>query len=233
MSFFLLGSKLTQQSDSPLVFMGNILLMMILSSFLAHVLFKKITENIFLILMLGMIFGTLFRSFSTFFQILMDPNEFQILQGKTFASFGNVDTSHMLIATIIILLGCFILYAKAKELDVLLLGFQQATSLGISVKHLQLLIFLTVGMLVATSTALVGPVTFLGFMVSNISYQLLQTYKHQLILPASALTAILFLVLGQFIFEQLLELSGTLSMIIEFTGGTYYIWQLVRKRGQI
>ena len=43
--------------------------------------------------MLGMIFGTLFSSLSSFMQMVMDPNEFLIVQNKMFASFNNVKSS--------------------------------------------------------------------------------------------------------------------------------------------
>ncbi len=40
--------------------------------------------------MSGMILGTLFGSVSTFLQVIMDPNEYDLLQGRLFASFGKI-----------------------------------------------------------------------------------------------------------------------------------------------
>lgn len=46
----------------------------------------------FFLLLVGVVFGTLFNSLSSFMQMLIDPNEFQVVQDKMFASFNNINT---------------------------------------------------------------------------------------------------------------------------------------------
>src|SRR5690625_5593193 len=66
---------------------------MVLFSFLFYqLLFKGEDNNIYFLLLMGMILGTFFGSFTDFMQVLIDPNEFMVAQDKMFASINNVNT---------------------------------------------------------------------------------------------------------------------------------------------
>ena len=69
--------------------------------------------------------------------------------------------------------------AESYRLDVLHLGNHQAQNLGIAVNQFQLVLLCLISSLVGLSTALVGPITFLGFIVANMSYQFMKTYRHR------------------------------------------------------
>ena len=192
---------------------------------------KKEKQDLFLLLMIGMILGTLFRSLSTFLQVLMDPNEYDKLQGKLFASFSNVDVS-LLVLVIPIVIVLVILFLQASpKLDVLHLGNEQAINLGINVNRFRKYMLLLVSIAVALATALIGPITFLGFIVANVTYQWMNTYQHKYLFLSGALLSILFLVAGQFLVEQVFKMNTTLSVVIEFSGGLYFVWKLMKQKG--
>ncbi|MEJ7178145.1 iron chelate uptake ABC transporter family permease subunit, partial [Staphylococcus caprae] len=56
-------------------------------------------------------------------------------------------------------------------LDVLLLGRAQAINLGVSYETMTRLLLILVALLVSISTALVGPVTFLGLLTVNLAHE--------------------------------------------------------------
>ncbi|MCG0056936.1 iron chelate uptake ABC transporter family permease subunit, partial [Escherichia coli] len=66
-----------------------------------QIMFKGEGRNIFFLLLIGIVFGTLFSSLSSFMQMLIDPNEFQVVQDKMFASFNNINTDLLWLAFII------------------------------------------------------------------------------------------------------------------------------------
>lgn len=229
-SFFVFGGAQMLSQQSLAQFLGNIFLVTLLSTLLAKALLKN--RNLFLLLMVGMILGTFFSSISTFLQVIMDPNEYDLLQGKLFASFGNVDSQFLGIAAVLGLVLISLLWYWAPKLDVLHLGRDQAINLGIQVDCFQLVLLIIVSMLVAISTALVGPVTFLGFIVANVSYQLFATYEHRILFSGGALLALVALVGGQFLVEQVFSLNTTLSVVIEFVGGIYFVAKIIQERGK-
>lgn len=228
--FFVVGGVNMLSQEQTSIFLLSILLMALSSLLLAKVLLKRRQNDLFILLMLGMIFGTLFSSTSNFLQVMMDPNEYDLLQGRLFASFSNINTTHLGLAAGIILLGSFILFAVNRYLDVLHLGGDQATNLGISLNTFQILLLFLVSLLTGTATALVGPITFLGFIVANISYQLMPTYRHSYLFPTAILLGIIFLVGSQFLVEQVFHLKTTVSVVTQFVGGLYFIGKIIYER---
>lgn len=227
---FAYGSSHLMIRDKQLNFIMSIGLMLVASLFLYQLVFKKYSSNLYLLMMVGMIAGTFFRSISTFMQVLMDPNEFDKIQGKLFASFNNVDVTLLGITVIVGLIGLVLLFSQAAYLDVLQLGRDQAINLGINVERLTMRVLLIVALLTAISTALVGPITFLGFMVANLTYRIFQTYRRWLLFVGGSLLSIVVLVLGQLLVERIFHLTTTLSVVIEFLGGCYFIYLLVKER---
>lgn len=228
--FFFVGGVNMLSQEQTSTFLISIFLMALLSLLLANVLLKQQQNNLFILLMLGMILGTLFSSTSNFLQVIMDPNEYDLLQGRLFASFSNINTTHLGLAAGIILLGSLVLLAANRYLDVLHLGDDQATNLGIPLKKFQILILFLVSLLTGTATALVGPITFLGFIVANISYQLMPTYRHSYLFPTAVLLGIIFLAGSQFLVEQVFQLKTTVSVVTQFVGGLYFIGKIIYER---
>ncbi|MFW7395155.1 iron chelate uptake ABC transporter family permease subunit, partial [Vagococcus fluvialis] len=226
--FFILGQS--RQGD-PKLFVFNIVIMVILSVLLFSTLLKKEKQDLFLLLMIGMILGTLFRSISTFLQVLMDPNEYDKLQGKLFASFSNVDVSLLTVVIPVVIILMILFFKVSAKLDVLHLGIEQATNLGIDVQKFRKYVLFLISLSVAIATALIGPITFLGFIVANVTYQWMNTYKHTYLFISGALLSILFLVAGQFLVEQVFHMNTTLSVVIEFSGGLYFVWKLLKEKG--
>ncbi|MTD40174.1 iron chelate uptake ABC transporter family permease subunit [Erwinia sp. CPCC 100877] len=230
--FFFIGGQQLLGQETIGTFLLNVSLMVAVSILLSRFLLKKGSNDLFLLLMVGIILGTFFNSISTFLQVVMDPNEYDLLQGKLFASFGNVNSQYLLVAGASIAVLAGFLWVKSHTLDVLHLGSDQATSLGIDVPRFQFILLTVISALIGLSTALVGPVTFLGFIVANMSYQLMGTYRHRELFLGGSLLSILLLVLGQFLVEQLFQLNTTLSIVIEFGGGIYFVGKIISERKQ-
>lgn len=230
--FFFLGGNQLLGQETLGTFSLNILLMIAVSSLLSMFLLKKSSSDLFLLLMVGIILGTFFTSISTFLQVVMDPNEYDLLQGKLFASFGNINNAYLLLAGSSIGGLVVYLWVKSSTLDVLHLGKEQASSLGVNVFRFQFILLLVISSLVAFSTALVGPVTFLGFIVANMSYQLMGTYNHRQLFLGGSLLDVFLLVAGQWLVEQVFQLNTTLSIVIEFVDGLYFVGKIISERNQ-
>lgn len=226
---FIVGSEAMAKVDSRISFLLSVLLMVVFSVGILGLILKKVKGNIYLLLLVGIITGTLFRSGSSFIQVIIDPNEFLILQGSLFASFNNINTEVLALAAVL-LSGAMVLgMTKLKELDVLSLGRDHAINLGINHKSLVDVILVIVAILISVSTALVGPITFLGILVTNLSREMLKTYKHKYLIIGAMLISSTALVYGQLLVERVFEFSTPISVIINFIGGFYFIYLLLKE----
>lgn len=226
---FMFGSGTLTMMNHNVHFLMTVGLMVLFSGILYKVLFKREGQNIYYLLLIGLIFGTLFGSLSSFMQVLIDPNEFQIVQDKMFASFNNVNTDLLYISAILIVLVTIYFSRYMKYLDVLSLGRDHAINLGIHYDYVVKRLLIVVAILISISTALVGPITFLGLLVVNVTYEFLRTYQHKYLIIGSVLISIIALVGGQLIVERVFEFTTPLSVIINFVGGVYFIYLLLKE----
>ena len=204
---------------------------------LNHIIFllfqsKKGSKNIFTLLLVGVVCGTLFESLTTFMQVLIDPVEFQMVQDKMQASFNNINTDLLFISSIVIILCIGYAYDYLKILDVMSLGRDAAINLGIDYDKIVKKMLIIVVILTSVATALVGPITFLGLLVVNIARQVISSYKHSILGVATILISIVSLIGGQLVVEQLMNFGVSVSIIINFVGGIYFIYLVMKERNR-
>ncbi len=224
---FSLGSANLSVYRNDINFLITLACMVVFSLGLYKILFGS-DKSIYLIMLLGLIFGTLFSTLSSFFEILIDPDEFMIIQGRMFASFDNVAFDVLALAYIVTLLSFIWIFRYMKFLDPLSLGKDLSINLGINYQKISKHLMIIITILTSISTALVGPITFLGLLVVNITYELFKTAKHSILLLACILISILALLGGVFFVSRIFDYNTTISVIINFLGGIYFIYLVLK-----
>ncbi|MFJ8063468.1 iron chelate uptake ABC transporter family permease subunit [Psychrobacillus sp. NPDC096426] len=227
--YYFFGSMSILVINKNYNFFISIVAMVVFALLLYRFLFNAGKRPIYFLLLVGIIIGTFLGSITTFLQVLIDPNEFTNLQNKMFASFNNVNGGLVWFALIIITLSILYGWRSIRELDVLSLGRDNAINLGINYDKIVKSMLVLSAVLIATSTALVGPITFFGLIVANLSYQYFKTYKHSILIVGASLMSIVALIGGQWIVERIFTFNTTLSVIINFIGGIYFIYLLLKE----
>lgn len=225
---FLLGSHATGTLSPSGLFLVETAVMIAFSGALYVWLFSGHAQSLHLIVLVGLVLGVLFRSLSSLMHRIMSPNDFVVLQDRMFANFNTIDTHILLIAAMTVVAASLFGWRKVRQFDVLLLGRDAAIALGVDYRRIVAQVLMIVAVLVSVSTALVGPTTFFGLLVASLAYRITPSERHSLILPISALVAVLLLVGGQLTLEHLFAFDTALSMIIEFVGGILFILLILR-----
>ncbi|MEN1968462.1 iron chelate uptake ABC transporter family permease subunit [Lentibacillus sp. N15] len=228
-TIFLFGSKSLIMMSSKLNYIFSLVIMVLFALILYRLLFRGEKNNVYFLLLVGMILGTFFGSFTSFMQVLIDPNEFMVAQDKMFASINNVNTDLVYLSVGIILLIMLYFLRFYKYLDVLALGKDDAINLGVPYDYVVKRLLIIVAVLISISTALIGPITFLGLLVVNLAYEFLKTFRHFYIILGSMFISIIALIGGQFIVEKVFTFQTTVSVIINFAGGIYFIYLLLKE----
>lgn len=227
--YFFFGSMSIFVINAHFNFLLAVTAMIVFALVFYRVLFKEGKRPIYFLLLVGMIVGTFLGSVTTFFQVLIDPNEFLSLQSKMFASFNNVNSDLVWLAGIVILITFIYGWRHLSQLDVMSLGRDTAINLGVPYDKLVQRMLILSSVLIAVSTALVGPITFFGLIVANLSYQFFKTYKHSVLITGACVMSIIALVGGQWMVERVFNFDTTLSVIINFVGGVYFIYLLLKE----
>ncbi|KOO47343.1 iron chelate uptake ABC transporter family permease subunit [Viridibacillus arvi] len=226
---FFLGSGHIVVLNTKVNFVLSLVVMIGFALLLYKFLFRTGKQPIYFLLLVGIILGTLLGSITTFMQVLIDPNEFMRVQDKMFASFNNVSGDLVWFALIIVLVTMIYGWRMVRDLDVLSLGRDNAINLGVPYDKVVKRMLVISAILIASSTALVGPITFFGLIVANLSYQFFKTYKHTVLITGAGLMSLVALIGGQWIVERVFTFSTTLSVIVNFVGGIYFIYLLLRE----
>ncbi|MDO5293904.1 MAG: iron chelate uptake ABC transporter family permease subunit [bacterium] len=199
-------------------------------SFLLFIfLFKGDGKNIYFLVLAGMILGNLFGGMSTFMQVVLDPNEFQVLQGKMFASFNNINTELLGICTVIVALVVITTYRDLKYLDVISLGQDHAINLGVPYKRVVMKTLIVISIVISISTVLVGPITFLGILVVSLSREMQRTFKHTKLVIGATVLGAFALTFSILLVERVFAFETTSSTIINFVGGIYFIYIMIKE----
>lgn len=191
---------------------------------------KLLNQGFLMILLICMALGTLFRSLSTFIQVLMEPSEYEHLQSSLFPSFQRINTEVMGLVAILLAVLTIYLWRRARVLDVLHLGRDTARVLGVDVAKEEKRLLWVIVLMTSAVTAMVGPLVYLGFLVANLTYQVSKTYRHrQLFLLASVLAFLIF-IYGQLLVEEVFQFSVTISMVVELLGGLFFFYLIYKER---
>lgn len=225
---YVFGPTALQLMGAPERFVLNTFLLVLFGVGLFGVLFRAHHRNLFALVLVGIILGTLFSSLATLASRMLSPDDYLTLQSVLFASFNTVDGDLLLITT-----GCAAaalggLVPLLRRLDVVELGRDRAISLGVDHHRAVTWALVAVTVLVAVSTALVGPMLFLGLLAANLTRQLLPTYRHLVLVPAAAAVGAASTVSGQLIVTQIFGLNTTLSVVINLVGGLYFLVLLLK-----
>ncbi|MDF9399348.1 iron chelate uptake ABC transporter permease subunit VctG [Vibrio sp. 1180_3] len=208
----------------------SVAVMLAFSSLLFAFYFRRQQSNLMALLLLGVILGQLFSNISSFFIMLMDPNDFSSVQANMFASFNNVKVELVYWVTPLLLLVCFGLFQMHRLLDVFWLDNDNAISLGVDVRLVTRKVLMLSAVLIAISTALVGPVMFFGLLVTNLTREWFRSYQHRTLLIGCSAMSVCALLSGQWVVEKVFQFETTLSVVINFIGGIYFLSLLLRNK---
>ena len=223
-------------SGSSLVVNGNIsfavdlVLMGVAATVIYSYLFRKTNHNILYVLLIGTVLTSFFGSIQSTLVRVMDPNEYDSLLASLVASFSNINSEIIVFAVLLLAVLIFALRRELALLDVLTLGRDQAVNLGVDYDRAIRRLLLGVALCIAIATAMVGPISFLGLIIANLSRQLLKTYRHSQLIAGSALFGMIVLAGGQMIVEQVFVYAVPVSVFITVGGGIYFLYLLLGKR---
>ena len=227
---FFLGSGSLFASNANVSFAVDLVLMGIVATVIYSYLFKKTKHNVLYVLLIGTVLTSFFSSMQSTMTRVMDPNEYDSLLPTLVASFSNINTEIIVFSLVVLAAVIFALRRELALLDVLTLGKDQAINLGVDYDRCIRRLLLGVTLCIAVATAMVGPISFLGLIIANLSRQLLKTYRHSQLIAGSALFGMLVLVGGQAIVEHVFSYSVPISVFITVGGGLYFLYLLLTNR---
>ena len=227
---FFVGSGSIIAVNANLSFAVDLVIMGVTATVIYSYFFKMTKHNILYVLLIGTVLTSFFGSIQTTLTRVMDPNEYDSLLATLVANFSNINSEIIVMSLILLAAIIFVLRKEIVLLDVLTLGKDQAINLGVDYDRCIRRLLLGVTLCIAVATAMVGPISFLGLIIANLSRQLLKTYRHSQLILGSALFGMIVLVGGQVIVEHVYTYSIPISVFITVGGGIYFLYLLLASK---
>lgn len=212
-------------------FFISIVLMLLYSWFIHTWLLPYGKKDVFLLLLLGLVLTMVIGTVTQFIQLKISPGEFSVFQGLSYASFNRAQTDTLLYASLAVVITLFLGRKALPVLDVLVLGREQAISLGIHHHRYVSFYLALIAVLVAVSTSLIGPTVFMGIFIANMTYALAKSYQHKLTLPMGCALTIAIFIAAQILVEHVFNYKTTVSILVNLVCGIYFLALAVRTRG--
>lgn len=176
----------------------------------------------------GVVVGLAFSSFTTMILVFAGSEVHGILFWL-FGSFTGVSWDNVwiiLVTTLALTLGIGL---YARELNLILLGDEQAKQLGLNVRGFKRLIMVLTSLLTGVSVAFTGIIAFLGLIVPHIS-RLLVGGDHRILLPMSMLMGANILLLADIVARVAVRpMELPIGAIITLIGAPFFAYLMIRR----
>ncbi|MBJ7537923.1 iron ABC transporter permease [Marinomonas sp. C1424] len=152
------------------------------------------------------------------------------LRALSFWSMGNLGGArweHVIVLASLVLPICGYVFRQSKNLNLLLLGEEEARYLGLNVERFKFRLVAVVALCVGITVAFAGLIGFVGLMVPHL-VRLLFGSDNRLVVPCSALLGAALLT-GADTVARLLVIPAELpvGLVTSLLGGPFFLWLLI------
>ena len=145
----------------------------------------------------------------------------------TMGSLGDVTATQLAVIAPVIVAGLAMAIAAIKPMNMLLAGERYAASMGLNIGRSRNLILTSTTLLAGTITAFCGPVGFVGIAVPHIARMLFRSADHRTLLPATILSGVVMLLVGDIIAKYF---ALPINTIMALMGIPIVIYIVTRRR---
>lgn len=229
-ALLLLGAPLLGLASNPLLssigivgaaWVGSLVILSVVAAVSSRI------KDIMVILILGMMFSSGVSALVQMLQYLSDEEALKSFVIWSMGSLGDVTASQLRLLIPAILLGLLLSVLTLKPLNMLLLGENYARTMGLNVSRSRRLIFLSTTLLAGTVAAFCGPIGFIGLAIPHVARMLLGGADHRLLMPISAFTGAIALLLCDLVSKSLTLPINTITSLL---GIPLVIWIVLRNK---
>ena len=180
------------------------------------------------VLLTGIALTAFFQALITIGQLSVKAFDFQKVAVWLSGDIWQTGTTYLIICILLLVIGLIILPFFLKKLEILSLGEEMATVLGLDVPKTKIYLYLLALLFAAVGVLLVGGLAFVGLIAPHIASEIVG-FKSRKSLIATALSGMIILSFADIISQMIIAPSSLpLGFVVAFIGAPYYIY-LIQK----
>jgi len=144
-------------------------------------------------------------------------------------SFAISNWNYVRLALPFVIIGVALIYVFARDLNLILLGEEQARHLGVDTERLKRIMLASATLITAAAVSISGIIGFIGLIIPHIA-RILVGPDHRILIPSSALAGAIVLILCDTIARTIVRPAELpVGIITSLLGCPFFIY-LIRKR---
>lgn len=220
----------------PMILLGNSIVSLaafvcaVFTSILVYFISKtKRGVDTFSLLLTGVVFSTVLSSFISLIMLAHQDEAMKIMTW-TMGSFNAKSWNHVITILVPTVVGIFFTIYHGKDLNVLVMGDEEATAMGLNTKALKRNMLLICALLTSIAVSVSGIIGFVGLIVPHY-IRLIFGSEHKFLLKASFVFGAIFMLLSDTIARSLIDgFEVPVGIITSLIGGPLFLILLVRYR---
>ena len=184
-------------------------------------------------LLLSGIAVSAFFSAVTYFLMYISGQKLNQIVFWVMGALWNASWEDVIIIAPFLLIGTGVIYAYARDLNIMLLGEESAAHLGTDVSKVKTILLIASSLLAAAAVSVSGIIGFVGLIIPHMM-RLILGPDHRVLIPASLLAGAMFLTLADTFARMVMQPSempvGILTAVI---GAPFFVYLLARKKRKV
>jgi iron complex transport system permease protein len=176
----------------------------------------------------GIITGSIFMAMVSLLKYMAQDSALKEIVFWIMGGFYYATWSDIFVIFPVVVLGFLITWNLGWELNILSMGDEEATSLGISAEKYKLILILLATLITAVAVSLAGIIAWVGLMMPHASRMILGP-DHRYVIPASALLGAIYLIVCDTLARTLTTAEIPISIITSLLGAPYLFYLLKTK----
>ena len=168
--------------------------------------------------------------------IILFQSDNEALRGILFWLAGGLDSrswEHVRIAAPLIAGSTALLLLMARDLNLLMLGDDEARSMGVRVGATRVILLATAALATGAAVAVSGTIAFVGLVVPHI-LRLVLGPDNRVLIPMSALGGAVFVILADTVARTIIEPAEfRVGVLTAFVGAPFFILLLIKNKRQV
>ena len=183
------------------------------------------------LLLSGIAVGNFLTAFTSLIMIFAGDGMSKIFFW-TMGSFSGKGWEQLISVFPYILIGLIIIFFYAKDLNIILLGEDTASNLGVNVERVKKILLITSTVITAAAVSISGIIGFVGLIIPHIARMIVGPDNKSLY-PTSFVFGAIILIICDTIARSILPQEIPVGLITSILGGPFFVYLLRNKKREI
>lgn len=186
--------------------------------------------SIHTMLLVGVVTGAILAAIIMFITSMAGPHKVQGIIFWLMGSLSSQEYPMVAIVSLYVIVGVLILLYYARSLNLLVLGEESATQLGLDVERTKKIAFIGASLITGAAVSVSGLIGFVGILIPHLMRMIIGS-DHRLLLPAAGLFGGIYLILADTLARTLMAPTEIpVGVITAICGGPFFIYLLRKKK---